>query len=199
MVTADRPMAQRVGEVIETTSTMFVAQCYQLYGAPPLGAFIRTGSPEVYGIVYRITTEPLDSSRPVLARGEGMATEEDLYRSNPQIARLLTSRFETLIVGYCSDGIPRHFLPPLPPRVHSFVYTCIPAEVVQFTAQLDFLHLVVTSGLPVADEVAGACLREATTAHPERREFLQRAGKTLAIELASDLSRLNAILRRLTP
>lgn len=186
----------RVGEVIEATSTTFVAQCYKLYAAPPLGTFVRTGSPAIYGVVYRVTTEPLDSSRPILARGDGAATEEDIYRNNPQIARLLTSRFETLIVGYCSEGRSHHFLPPLPPRVHSFVYACVPAEVVQFTSQLDFLHLVVNSGLPAVDEVVGACLREAREAHPDRQEFLWRAGKTLAAELAGDLPRLSAILRR---
>lgn len=186
----------RVGEVIEATSTTFVAQCYKLYAAPPLGTFVRTGSPAIYGVVYRVTTEPLDSSRPILARGDGAATEEDIYRNNPQIARLLTSRFETLIVGYRGDGRSRQFLPPLPPRVHSFVYTCAPTEVVEFTTQLDFLHLVVNSGLPAVDEVVGACLREAREAHPDRQEFLWRAGKTLATELAGDLPRLNAILRR---
>lgn len=202
MATPDARLARRVGEVIEATSTAFVAQCYKLYAAPPLGAFVRTSSPEVYevyGVVCRVITEPLDSSRPVLARGDGAATEEEIYRNNPQIARLLTSRFETLIVGYCSEEGSRHFLPPLPPRVHSFVYTCTPAAVVEFTTRLDFLHLIVNSGLPAADEVAGACLRQATLAHPDRQEFLRRAGKTLATELAGDLSRLSAILRRVTP
>jgi len=199
MATADVRMSRRVGEVIEATSTAFVAQCYILYAAPSLGAFVRTGSPEVYGVVCGVTTEPLDSSRPVLARGDGAATEEEIYQNNPQIARLLTSRFETLIVGYCTEGGSRHFLPPLPPRVHTFVYTCDPAEVVDFTTRLDFLHLIVNSGLPAADEVAGACLREATQAHPDRLEFLQRAGKALANELAGDLSRLSAILRRVAP
>jgi hypothetical protein len=93
-------------------------------------------------VVYRVTTEPLDPSRPVLARGESAATEEDIYRGNPQLARLLTSRFETLIVGHHSDGRSRQFLPPLPPQVHSFVYICDPGEVVEFTNRLDFLHLM---------------------------------------------------------
>ena len=199
MAAADARIPQRVGEVIEATSTGFVAQCYQLYVAPPLGAFVHTSSPQIYGVVYRVFTEPLDSSRPVLARGDGAASEEEVYRNNPQIARLLTSRFETLIVGHGSDGANHHYLPPLPPRVHSFVYTCVAEEVVEFTTRLDFLHLVVTCGLPVADEVVGACLRQATAAHPDQQAFRRRAGKSLATELANDLSRLNAILRRLAP
>jgi hypothetical protein len=192
-------MLRRVGEVIQATSTSFVAQCYQLYASPPLGGFVHTSSPEVYGVVHQVITEPLDPSRPVLARGESEATEEEVYQNNPQIARLLTSRFETLIIGYRGEGRHHHFLPPQPPRVHSFVYTCDSSQVAEFTAQMDFLHLVVNSGLPIADEVAGACLREAALAYPDRQEFLRRAGKILAAELSNDLSRLNAILRRLTP
>jgi hypothetical protein len=142
----------------------------------------------------------LDPGRPVLARGEDAATEEELYRSNPQLARLLTSRFEALIVGHQDGEASRPFLPPLPPRVHSFVYPCQPREVAQCTAQLDFLHLLLV--LPpkdAADEVVGACLRRAAQVHPDPEQFLLRAGRALAAELSQDLPRLNAILRRVAP
>ena len=62
---------RRVGEVVESTSTSFVAQCCRLEGAPALGGLVRTDSPDIYGVVGGVTTEPLDSARPVLARGEG--------------------------------------------------------------------------------------------------------------------------------
>ena len=92
-------ISRRVGEVVESTSTSFIAQCYQLDGAPGLGALVRTDSPDIYGVVGSVTTEPLDSARPVLARGEDADTEEDVIRANPQLARLLTSRFQVLIAG----------------------------------------------------------------------------------------------------
>lgn len=198
MVADHNRALRRVGEVIQATSTSFVAQCYELFNAPPLGAFVHTGSPPINGVVYRVTTEPFDPNRPILARGEAALSEEDVYRDNPQLARLLTSRFETLIVGHHSQGKFHHFLPPLPPRVHSFVYTCSPEEVLELTSRLDFLYLVVNSGLSVADELVGACLREASVARADPQEFLHQAGKTLATELAGHLPRLNAILRRLT-
>ena len=199
MASADTPASQRVGEVIQASSTVFAAQCYQLYHSPPLGALVRAGSPGVYGVVYLVSTLPLEPSRPVLARGEGAATEEEVYQNNPQIARLLTSRFEALIVGHQSNEDCLQFLPPLPPRVHSFVYPCPPSEVVEFASRLDFLTLVVTSGVAGADEVVGACLRQLAAAHPDRRGFLLRAGRALAAELAGDVARLNTILRRVAP
>ena len=198
MTTAETTTQQRVGEVIEANSASFVARCYRLYTAPPLGHLVRAGSPAIFGVVCRIATEPLDPSRPVLARGEGMATEEEVYRDNPQIARLLTSRFDALIVGHQTDQGHQQHLPPLPPRVHSFVYACADQEIIHFSDCLDFLHLLVCAGPTVTEEVIGACIDGIVAAHPNREEFKMQVGKALATELAADLPKLNAILRRIS-
>ena len=199
MTTAGTPAMPRVGEVVEANSASFVAQCYRLYTAPPLGHLVRAGSPAIFGVVCRIATEPLDPSRPVLARGEGAETEEDVYQENPQIARLLTSRFDALIVGHQTGQGQQQHLPPLPPRVHSFVHPCADQEVVQFTTSLDFLRLLVTAAGPAMnEEVIGACLSGIIAAHPDREEFRMRVGKAMANELAGDLPGLNAILRRIS-
>ena len=50
-------MTRRVGEVVESTSTSFVAQRYQLDGAPALGGLVRTDSPAIYAVVWRVTPE----------------------------------------------------------------------------------------------------------------------------------------------
>ena len=189
----------RVGEVVEADSTSFVAQCYQLYAAPSLGSFVRTSSPTIVGVVSRVSTEPLDSTRPVLARGEAESAEEDIYRNNPQLSRLFTTRFEVLIAGHWVDDTCRQYLPPLPPQVHSFVYSSSSDEIAQFTEQLDFLHLLLNSGLPIADDVVGACLRGAASAQPDDPGFFARASKSLAVQLAGDANRLMTILRRMSP
>ena len=51
---------QRVGEVVEASTTDFVAQCYELYELPPLGSLVKTREQDVaqFGIV---------SGRPPLA------------------------------------------------------------------------------------------------------------------------------------
>ena len=198
-MTLDGSPSRRVGEVVEANSASFTAQCYTLYDAPPLGCIVRAGSPEIYGVVCRVATEPLDSSRPVLARGETAETEEEVFRDNPQLTRLLTSRFEALIAGHREGDADRHYLPALPPPVHSFVYTCSPQEVARFTSRLDLLRLLLSSGLAIADEVLGACLRGAAVAHDDSEAFLLRAGKALAAELAGDLPRLNSILKKVSP
>jgi hypothetical protein len=192
-------MCRRVGEVVESTSTLFVAQCYQMDGAPPLGGLVRTDSPPIYGVVSRIITEPLDSARPVLARGEAASSEEEVLRGNPQLARLLTSRIEVVIAGYGEGDSVRQYLPPLPPKIHSFVFACSTEEVAAFTASMELLHLLLNSGLPHADEIVGACLRQTAAAHRSPQEFLASACKQLAVELSGDVARLNSIIQRVAP
>ena len=201
---------QRIGEVVESASHRFIAQCYRLYQSPPLGAFVRTGSSptdegvasHIYGVVYGVSTQALDPGRPVIARGEDEEREEDIYRSNPQLTRLLCTRFETLIVGHSNGAAFNQYLPALPPRIHAFVYTCASEDVGHLTNSLDYLNLLLNTspvGRGIADEVIAACLRQASTGLEDPHGFLVRAGKTLAVHLAGDLSRLNSILRRLSP
>jgi hypothetical protein len=197
MTGTGRATTPRVGEVIEATSTGFVAQCYELYGAPPLGSFVEAGAPTVFAVVQAILTQPLDPSRPILARGEGVATEEELFRDNPQIHRLLTTRFEALIVGYEATGAFRTGLPPHPPRVHSFVLSCTSSQVGRMTADLSFIEMLFDSRQPQSDEAVSSVVRLAANAHDDPRRFLIAAGRALASKLSGDLPRLNSILRRL--
>ena len=56
----DKPLeVRRVGEVIESDTYSVMAQCYELYMAPPIGSVIAIGTPPVYAIVNLIKTEPL--------------------------------------------------------------------------------------------------------------------------------------------
>lgn len=188
----------RTGEVVEASTGEFVAQCYRLYQAPVLGALVRTGGETpVYGVVYNIVTQSVDPGRRPIARGEEEDTEENVYLSNPQLSSLLRTDFETLVVGYQGNQQISQHLPPSPPKIHSFVYSCSPGEVAAFTASLDFLALVVDSVVPARDQVLTACLRLASEAHPEPRKFLLTAGKELALLFGGQLHRLNSILRRL--
>ena len=187
----------RLAEVIEAGSSVFRAQCYRLYQAPALGSLVAAGAPAVYGVVCRVLTEPLDPSRPVLARGELAQTEEQVYQDNPQIARLLTSRFEALIVGHQSETGLSHHLPPLPPRVHSFVKECSPDEITDFSGGLAFVHLLVNAGPAASEEVIRACMSRLIEAHSGVPDFRVQVGKALAKELAGDVPQLTAILRGL--
>jgi len=191
---------QRVGEVIEASTTDFVAQCYELYQLPSLGSLVKTKDMpiELYGIVYNAATTSLEPGRRPIARGKDEASEEEIYRSSPQLIKLLKSEFGALVVGHKKDDKLYHYLPPKPARIHSFVYLCPPEEVKEFGRSFDFLNILINARLPVpADELVAASLRQMSQAHEDQREFLVAAGKELAILLSGNLNQLKAILGRI--
>lgn len=195
-------LAERVGEVIAAGTTDFVAQCYDLYQSPPLGSLVKTTDlpVELYGIVYYATTTSLDPGRRPIARGKDEASEEDIYRSNPQLLQLLRSEFSALVVGHRENEKLYHYLPPKPARIHGFVRLCPPEEIKEFSRSLDFLNILINTHLPVpADELVAACLRQMSQVYENPRDFLVTAGKELAILLSGEFNQLKAILGRIRP
>ena len=191
---------QRVGEVIEASTTDFVAQCYELYQLPPLGSLVKTRDQEVelYGIVYHAATSSIEPGRRPIARGKDEDSEEAIYRSSPQLLKLLRSEFSALVVGHKSDDKLYHYLPPKPARIHSFVYLCNPDDVREFGQSFDFLNMLINARLPVPiDELIAACLRQMSQVYEDRQAFLVAAGKELAILLSGEFNQLKAILGRL--
>jgi hypothetical protein len=191
--------ASRVGEVTEASSAQFVAQCYELNQPPPLGSLVKTkaGPVQIYGVVFNARTGSIEQGRHPIARGREGMEEEDIYRQNPQLAKLLRTDFEALVVGFREEGL-HQYLPPFPAHLHSFVYLCGPAEIKEFTTELDFLNLLSEAKIPVSvDEIMAASLRRASLAQDDVQVFLVRAGRELARLLGTELPRLNALLKRL--
>ncbi len=154
----------------------------------------------VYALVYGATTSSLEPNRRPSALG--FADEDEMRRQQPQIFELLRTEFSGMLVAYSAgDGsaLKRH-LPPRPPRIHSRVYACTEAETQMLTSDLSFLRTILLpsggalAGVP-ADELAAACLRQARAAQDHDPGFLLRAGRALALLLADDYDRLQAILR----
>ena len=191
---------ERVGEVIEASTTDFVAQCYELYQLPALGNLVKTRDlpVELYGIVYNATTTSLEPGRRPIARGKDETTEEEIYRSSPQISQLLRSEFSALVVGHKQDGKLCQYLPPKPARIHGFVYLCPAEEVREFSQSLDFLNMLLNARVPIsAEELVAASLRRMGEAHEDPHPFLVAAGKELAILLGGEFNRLKSILGRI--
>lgn len=195
---AEQP--NRVGEVIEASTTVFTAQCYELYGSPALGSLIKTGDGtiEQYGIVYEAVTAGIEPGRRPIARGKEESDEEGVYKNNPQLLKLLRTEFSSLVVGYRQEDRIAHYLPPRPARIHSFVRECDDAEVREFSRSFDFLNIIVSSGIPVPiEEVVAASLRTMSRVYDEPEMFLIAAGKELAMLLGSEFNRLKSILAKI--
>ncbi len=190
----------RVGEVVEAATSEFTAQCYALYDAPPLGSLVRCGEDApVFGIVCEASTQSLDPGRHAIPRGEAESHEAGVFRSNPQLERLLYTRFRAISVGYRgADGAIRRYLPPDAPRLYSFVSRCDAAELAEFSRPpLEFIPMLLAPQVSAQDDVIASFLRQASEAHPDRNGYLISAGKSLAAALAGQTYRLGDILRRL--
>ncbi len=189
-----------MGEVIEASTTEFVAECYELYQSPPLGSLVKTRDEQIdlYGVVYNATTASIDPGRRPIARGKDEDSEEAIYKANPQLLKLLRSEFSALVVGHRQDDKLNHYLSPRPARVHSFVYLCAPEEVREFSQSFNFLNLLINTHLPVpTDELTSACLRQMSLAYEDQRTFLVTAGRELAKLLSAEFDQLRAILERI--
>ena len=190
----------RLGEVVEASSTEFLVHCYGLYESAPLGALVKTdGAGSVLGIVHEVATTSIDPGRHPMAMGAEEETVESIYQSNPQLGRLYSTRFRSLLVGHRSNGDLLRYLAPTPPRIHDHVYRCDGDEIAEFCSSLDFLPTLLNAPVPTQDEVVAAFLRAAAASHPRGEDFRVRAGKELARLLGGQLPRLNTLLKRLSP
>jgi hypothetical protein len=191
----------KIAEIIFSNSSHFIAQCYQLNNAPQLGSLvkIRLGDKvEIYGVIYLVETHGMEPGRRVFIRGEKLGREDEIYKINPQLEKLLVTDISVLVLGYSENGNVYHFLPPQPSPIHGFVYVCTDKEVIDFTGSFNYLSLIAEAKINISiDEVIAAFLRYASSYHKNPKDFLVKAGKELVWIYGSDVRRLNSLLKRL--
>jgi hypothetical protein len=209
----DRP-AHHIAEVIETSTTEFLAQCLEPEDLsfpvmPPFGSWVKSqdevSGNQIIAVVYHATTSPIDSVHRAVAMGLSLA---ELREQQPQIFAMLKTEFRAAIVGFLppnqglngsrnSTGTVYQYLPPRPPQIHQAVHQCQAAEILHFTEQLDFLRtLLQVNGAPV-EALTAAAIREVYQLRKADREWLVKAGRTLSVLLKDDYDRLRYILSQL--
>lgn len=201
-----------IAEVIETTTTEFLAQCLEpedlsFPPMPPFGSWVCAEDEEsgnqVYGLVYYATTSPIDSVHRARALGLSL---QDLREEQPQIFAMLKTEFRAAIVGFKQRSEAKSFsdrvyqyLPPRPPQIHQAVYRCESETIITFSEELDFLRtLLFVNGAPV-DSLAAAAIREVYQLRSCDRQWLIKAGRTLSVLLKDDYDRLRFILSQIHP
>jgi len=188
----------KIGEVVESSTSGFTAQCYELHQPPPFGSLVKTkcGHIDIYAVVSGAATTSIEAGRRPVARGRGEESEEGVFSAHPQLDKLLRTDFDGLVVGHRDGDRLNHYLPPQPAKIHSFVYACESDDVAAFNQSLDYMSILIYAEHQ-ADELVAAALRHAATTRDDSHDFLVRAGKELASLLADDIGRLNSILRRI--
>lgn len=215
--TSNHRSANHIAEVIETSTTEFLAQCLDpedlnFSVMPPFGSWVKSVDEEsgnqVFAIVYHATTSPIDSIH--RARALGLSLQE-LREQQPQIFAMLKTEFRAAIVGFMPPVADRNgkkspqlgpvyqYLPPRPPQIHQAVYHCTSEEIIHYTEKLDFLRtLLQVTNAPV-DALTAATIREVYQLRQADRQWLVMAGRTLSILLKDDYDRLRYILSQIHP
>ncbi len=192
------PSAVKIGEVIESTTTGFSAQC-KLHQPPPFGSFvISSGDLTTISVVSQVETKSVDPGRLPMSLGDDLSNQDDVYKNNPHLDQLLRTDFRAIIVGHKTSQAWQQTLPPMPPKLHSFVYACPEADVKDFTSNLEFLKTILNAGFPASDALISAMLTYSSSTQTDRDAFLFSSGKKLAALLPRDISRLTSILKQLT-
>lgn len=213
--TTDDRQSNHIGEVIETATTHYTAQCLEpedlkFPPMPPFGSWVKSFDEEsgnkIFSVVTYVTTTPIDSVH--RARALGLSLSE-LREQQPQIFAMLKTEFKAAIVGYeqahhnhngngAGMGRVYQYLPPRPPQIHQGVYHCEAAEVINFTEELDFLRtLLQVKDIPVESLVAAA-IREVYRLRQANRAWLVQVGRTLSTLLKDDYDRLRYILSQIS-
>jgi hypothetical protein len=193
-------MSIKIGEIVESGSTEYTADCYELNNIPSLGSLVKVteSAVEIFGVVCQAGTASIEPGRRPVARGENEKSEEAVYQSSPQLMKLLRSEFHVIVVGHKLDGKTYQYLPPKPAHIHAFVYVCSPEEIKQFSQSLDFLSVLVNNRLQISsEELIAATLREMSKAQTDPHAFLVVGGKALTAILSGEYHRLKTILARL--
>lgn len=194
-------MENKIAEVIAAGSTGFTAECYELFHIPPLGSLVFTVNPplEIIGVVCEAKTEGIEPGRKPAARGKDEATDEAVYRTSPQLAKLLRSEFTAVVIGHKNGDKIYPYLPPRPARLHGFVYPGPTETVKSFGDSLDFLSLLANADTATpAEELTAAVLREMSRVQTDPAAFLLKAGKKLTTIYSGDYAKLKAVLGRLS-
>ncbi len=185
---------RHVGEVVESSTRVFIARSQNVGESPSFGCFVKAASkPVVYGLVYEILTESKEPGRKPNAYG---MTMDELRREQPHIFELLKTEFHVLITAYAEGEKIRFSLPPLPPPIHTFVQECSNNEVERLTSEDFFLRTIISSANIPIDELLISSLRYAQDARRNDRDYIVRMGKSLARVFKDDYERLSSVLRR---
>ena len=184
-----------LAEILESNTQSWTAQCRALHCAPPFGSFVRAPEDDrrevIYGVVSRISTEPIDATRRPLAL---WTSEDEMPSRHPQIGKLLRTVFEVHSIGWGKEGKISRSLPHQPPRLHTFVLPCLPDDVRRFTDEVSWTRLLIESG--ESDELLVAACREAVRAHHGDMAYKVKLGRELAKPLRADYHRLRDVLAR---
>ena len=188
----------RFGEIIESTSTQFVAESLELGWPPALGSLVKVGisdESDLYGVVCFSETASLDPGRRAVRRSSDEVLDLQVYRENPQLEHVLRTEFTSLCVGVVAGEAVFQGLSSRPVPLHYSVSGCSPEETTRFTDDLYYFRLLLGgSVLVTAEQLLASHVREMYQTRGADEEWLRGAAQEIARLLKQDYDQLMGIL-----
>ena len=192
----------RIGEIVETGTTFFVAESFTLHQPPALGQLVYVETdllPYVYAVVcYGATASPDPGRRAVRRSTEGVY-DGDIYLQHPQLQHTLRTEFTARLVGYVQQDQIHRYLPPQPPPLHYSVHPCSFSQVVAFTEQLAYFQLLLQAAEIPPEQLLSAHIRQVYGARGDDAAWLAGAARQVAGLLKNDYDRLMTVLYAIDP
>jgi len=199
-----------IGEIIETMSTGFIAESFELNKPPALGSIVVVRVPaetamtpadmDLYAVVTYGRTAGLDPSRRAVRRSTDSVFDQAIYREYPELTHTLRTEFGATLVGFAVKGLVQQHLPPQPPPLHFSVQKTPVEEVRRFTDCLHYLRmLLVHKGELPPLQVLAANVRQVYQQRGHDRAWLDTAAREIASLLKNDHESLLTILYAIDP
>jgi hypothetical protein len=197
-------IAIRLGEVIETSTTGYLAESDQLHRLPELGALVCVGGFDetraYYGVVSHGATGGLDTSRKAVRRGGDDLADAAIYDRHPELELVLRTVFSVAVIGYSDAARFRHALPALPVPLHYSVHGCDIATIGAFCTSPRYLNSLLSfHGEITPEQLVAAHLRWVDSQLSDHHTWLADATRRLARLMKRDYDRLSTILEAVAP
>lgn len=190
-----------VGRVLRSNSSSFVFGFSRPDDEPPgFGSLVQANlvNLRIYGLVYDVAVMDDPFVRQVVAASSDLQPEriEDM-RQRRQVPMEITA----LTVAYQQDDQMYQRIPARPPGALQPILVCDNRTTRDALKDFNFFRTVLNAFNCPAEELLAASLRRAARCQlaGKEQDYLLRAGRELARVLSADISRLDAILRRLAP
>lgn len=185
------------GEIIESSLTHFMGQCWQWNIMPQFGSLVAIEGKKraIIGIVHQIQTGSMD---PVRYPFPYQKTHEELLAEQPQIFEFLKTTFICTPLGYAEKGRIFYLTSPEPSLIHSFVGPLEAALSRQFFASDKYLHLLFHSNAQSSslDDLLLAILKYQKELEMLKEEKLNSLIHTFSLLTGNDYRRLKLFLQR---
>jgi len=191
----------RIGEIIETGTTFYIAESFTLHHPPALGrlVYVETGARCIYGVVCYGTTASPDPGRRAVRRSTDGVYDDAIYHEHPQLERTLRTEFTVHLVGYHEQEQIYRYLPPTPPPLHYSVHDCEVERVKAFTVDLMYLRLLQDVADTPSEQLLAAHIRQVYRARGQDQVWLASAARHVSGLLKNDYDRLMTALYGILP